>query len=180
MEIIHTDLPGVLRIRPKVFGDERGFFLEVYHAGKFAEHGLTMTFVQDNLSRSRQGVVRGLHYQIHRPQGKLVTCLAGAIFDVAVDLRKSSPQFGRWTGSMLTEENRESLYIPPGFAHGFCVLSDTADVFYKCTDLYDPESERILRWNDETIGIDWPLQGFPSLAEKDRLGASLANADCFS
>ncbi|WP_437226885.1 dTDP-4-dehydrorhamnose 3,5-epimerase [Planctomicrobium sp. SH661] len=180
MEILKTELPDVLRIRPRVFGDDRGFFLELYHSAKFAQQGLQTTFVQDNLSRSRQGVLRGLHYQIQHAQGKLVTCLSGDIFDVAVDLRKSSTSFGKWIGVRLTSENRESLYIPPGFAHGFCVLSESADVLYKCTELYHPEHERSLLWNDPDIGIDWPLTGEPTLTDKDRRGATLANAECYS
>jgi dTDP-4-dehydrorhamnose 3,5-epimerase len=179
MEFLATNLPGVIHIRPRVFGDQRGFFYEFYHAGKYAEHGLSASFVQDNLSRSRRGVLRGLHYQIQRPQGKLVTCLAGEIFDVAVDLRRSSPHFGSWTGVLLSGENREALYVPPGFAHGFSVLSESADVFYKCTDLYHPEHERTLLWNDQTVRVDWRLAGEPVLAEKDKLGLPLPAAECY-
>ena len=179
MEFLETDLPGVLRVRPRVFGDSRGFFLEMYHAGKFSAEGIDAPFVQDNLSRSQRNVVRGLHYQIQHPQGKLVSCLSGAIFDVAVDMRKSSPYFGKWTGAQLSEKNREALYIPPGFAHGFAVLSETADVFYKCTDLYHPEFERTVAWNDPEIGIGWPIPGDPILSEKDQAGSPLQSVECF-
>jgi dTDP-4-dehydrorhamnose 3,5-epimerase len=180
MELLKTDLPGTYRVRPKVFGDARGFFMELYHAGHFAAQGLDVSFVQDNLSRSQRGVLRGLHYQIEHPQGKLVTCLAGEIYDVAVDLRRSSPQFGRWTAVTLSSENRESFYVPPGFAHGFCVMSETADVLYKCTDLYHPEHERTLLWCDRTLNIPWPLAGSePLLAEKDRQGCELDVAECY-
>lgn len=153
--------------------------MELFHAGKYAEHGIELPFVQDNLSRSRQGVLRGLHYQIQQPQGKLVTCLAGEIYDVAVDLRRSSPHFGRWTAVRLSAENREALYIPPGFAHGFYVLSETADVFYKCTDLYQPQHERTLLWSDAAVGVTWPLAGDPVLADKDRQGRPLSDAECY-
>jgi len=179
MEFMETDLPGVVRIRPQVFGDQRGFFLELHHQGKFAAVGLSLPFVQDNLSRSQRHVVRGLHYQIRHPQGKLVTALRGEIFDVAVDLRRNSPMFGRWTGTVLSEDNREMLYIPPGFAHGFSVLSESADVFYKCTDLYHAEHERILVWNDPTVGVDWRLTGAPILSDKDRRGVPLSEAECY-
>ncbi|SFH95622.1 dTDP-4-dehydrorhamnose 3,5-epimerase [Planctomicrobium piriforme] len=179
MEFVKTSLPGVVHVRPKIFGDPRGFFMEVYHAGRFRDAGLDLHFVQDNLSRSRRGVLRGLHYQIQHPQGKLVTCLAGVIFDVAVDMRRSSPTFGQWTAVTLTGENRESLYVPPGFAHGFCVLSESADVFYKCTDLYHPEHERSLLWNDQTVGVAWPECGEVTLSEKDRQGKPLDQAECF-
>lgn len=180
MEFVTTDLPGVLRIRPKIFGDHRGDFSELYHAEKYARNGLDVPFVQDNLSRSQQGVLRGLHYQLEQPQGKLVTCLHGEIFDVAVDLRRSSPTFGQWLAVNLTGETRESLYIPPGFAHGFYVLSQTATVFYKCTSLYHPGSERTLLWSDEAIGIRWPLHGDPQLADKDKQGVPLSAAECFA
>jgi len=179
MEILNTELPGVLHIRPRVFGDARGFFLELFHAGRFAEQGLNLNFVQDNLSRSRQGVLRGLHYQIQHPQGKLVTCLQGEIFDVAADLRRSSPTFGKWTSVTLTGENHEMLYIPPGFAHGFYVQSESADVLYKCTDLYHPEHERTVIWNDAELGVRWPLTGAAVLSEKDLQGVRLADAECY-
>lgn len=180
MEFHETNLPGVLLVQPRIFGDHRGFFLELYHAEKFQQAGLTAPFVQDNLSRSAQGVLRGLHYQIEHAQGKLVMCLSGEIFDVAVDLRRSSPHFGKWTAAKLTAAGREMLWVPPGFAHGFAVLSPTADVFYKCTDLYHPQHERTLLWNDPAVGIDWPLTVEPVLAEKDRLGKSLAAAECYA
>ncbi|WP_437186462.1 dTDP-4-dehydrorhamnose 3,5-epimerase [Planctomicrobium sp. SH668] len=179
MDVRQTELPGVVEIVPKVFGDDRGFFLEVFHSGKFAAHGLEAGFVQDNLSRSQQGVLRGLHYQIQHPQGKLVNCLSGAIFDVAVDLRRSSPTFGKWVGVVLDDQKRNALYIPPGFAHGFYVLSKTADVFYKCTDLYYPEFDRSLLWSDPQVGIEWSLTGDPQLSAKDLQGKPLAEAECF-
>jgi dTDP-4-dehydrorhamnose 3,5-epimerase len=179
MQFIETELPGVIRVRPKLIGDQRGFFMEFYHRQRFREQGIDAEFVQDNLSRSERGVLRGLHYQVRQPQGKLVTVLAGEIFDVAVDLRRRSPRFGEWMGVRLTDRTREALYLPPGFAHGFYVLSETADVFYKCTDLYAPEHERTLLWNDPEIGIDWPLSGEPTLSEKDRRGTPLQEADCF-
>ncbi len=179
MQFIETELPEVIRVLPKVFGDHRGFFLETYHQQRFAEHGIDVTFVQDNLSRSQQGVLRGLHYQIEHTQGKLVTVLQGEILDVAVDLRRSSPHFGQWTSVKLSDENRELFYVPPGFAHGFSVLSKTADVFYKCTDLYHPEFERTLIWNDDTVGVDWQLTRDPILSTKDQQGVPLADAECF-
>jgi dTDP-4-dehydrorhamnose 3,5-epimerase len=179
MEFLETDLPGVVRIRPKVFGDSRGFFLEVYHQGRFAENRIDLPFVQDNLSRSQRGVLRGLHYQIQNPQGKLVTCLSGEIFDVAVDVRSKSPTFGKWTGIHLSSETHEALYLPPGFAHGFQVLSETADVFYKCTNLYDPPSERTVLWNDPEIGINWPSREPPILSPKDKQGVPLHSAEVF-
>lgn len=179
MEFLPTSLPGVIRIRNKIFGDARGFFTEVYQAERFATNGIPLPFVQDNLSRSQRGVLRGLHYQIQHAQGKLVTCLNGEIWDVAVDIRKSSPTFGQWTSIVLTGENRESFYIPPGFAHGFCVLSETADVFYKCTDIYHPEFERTLIWNDPAISIEWPELKNVTLSEKDRQGLRLADAETY-
>ncbi len=179
MEIVETVLPGVKLIKPKLFGDQRGFFTELYHQQKFSDHGISVPFVQDNLSRSQQGVLRGLHYQIQCPQGKLVTVFAGEIFDVAVDVRRSSPHFGKWVGQLLSSENRHSLYIPPGFAHGFQVLSESADVFYKCTDLYHPEHERTLLWNDPDVGVDWSLKGEPVLSEKDLAGLPLSQIECF-
>ncbi|WP_437205191.1 dTDP-4-dehydrorhamnose 3,5-epimerase [Planctomicrobium sp. SH664] len=179
MEFLNTDLPGVIRVTPKLHGDHRGFFREVYHRRRFVEAGITLPFVQDNLSRSQKGVLRGLHYQLQHSQGKLVTCLSGEIFDVAVDLRKKSEHFGKWTGVRLSSENHESLYVPPGFAHGFYVLSETADVFYKCTDFYHPEQERTLLWNDPQVGIVWPLAGDPVLSEKDQNGKPLTAAEHF-
>lgn len=179
MEFVPSLIADVIRIRPKVHGDNRGFFLELFQSEKFAAAGIAATFVQDNLSRSSRGVLRGLHYQIQRPQGKLVTVLQGEIFDVAVDLRRSSPSFGRWVGATLSDQNREMLYVPPGFAHGFCVMSETADVFYKCTELYAPQHERTVLWSDASIGIDWPVQGEPNLSHKDRQGVVLAHAELF-
>ena len=179
MEFIETSLPGVIRVVPKVFGDHRGFFVEKYHQQRFADQGISLPFVQDNMSRSQRGVLRGLHYQIEHSQGKLVTVLAGEIFDVAVDVRRSSPHFGNWTAANLSGENKESLYVPPGFAHGFYVLSESADVFYKCTDLYHPEAERTVLWNDPAIGVEWPLLADPILSSKDLSGVPLSEAECF-
>lgn len=180
MNVIETGLSGVLILEPKVFGDERGFFMESYNRQRFAELGLPTDFVQDNHSRSARGVLRGLHYQIQRPQGKLVRVVRGAVYDVAVDLRRSSPTFGRWEGVELSEENRRMLWIPPGFAHGFLVLSDYADFLYKTTDFYAPEHERCIAWNDPAIGIAWPLEGEPVLSAKDRAGEALARAEVYA
>lgn len=166
MKVIATELPGVLLIEPKVFGDERGFFMETWQATRYHEVGMPERFVQDNHSRSRRGVLRGLHYQRVQPQGKLVWVTRGAVFDVAVDIRRASPAFGRWFGCVLDDVQHRQLYIPPGFAHGFCVLSEEADFFYKCTDYYHPQSERGIAWDDPDIGIDWPLQDV-SLSSKD-------------
>ncbi len=162
-------IPDVLLLEPKVFGDARGFFMETWQARSFAELGIDHVFVQDNHSRSAQGILRGLHYQIHQPQGKLVRVVNGAVFDVAVDLRRSSPSFGQWVGTLLSEENKRLLWIPPGFAHGFYVLSNFADFVYKCTDYYAPEHERSLLWNDPALAIDWPLIDgrMPILSNKD-------------
>ncbi|UCC57284.1 MAG: dTDP-4-dehydrorhamnose 3,5-epimerase [Gammaproteobacteria bacterium] len=156
MKVFPTDHPEVLLIEPDVFPDERGFFMETFNAETFRQHGLPVSFVQDNHSRSARGVLRGLHYQLNQPQGKLVRAATGEIFDVAVDIRKGSPNFGKWAGAVLSEENNHQLYIPPGFAHGFCVLSEQADFLYKCTDLYSPGDEYGIAWNDPDIGIDWP------------------------
>jgi len=179
MRFVPTDIPEVLVIEPQVFGDARGFFCETYHRQKFADAGLDVTFVQDNHSRSSRGVLRGLHYQIRQPQGKLLSVMAGEIFDVAVDVRRSSPTFGRWVAVRLSADTHRMIYVPPGFAHGFLVLSDIADVCYKCTDLYAPGHERTLLWNDPAVGIEWPLAGEPQLSEKDRRGLPLAQAECF-
>jgi len=179
MNVIETGLPDVLILEPKVFGDERGFFMESYNRQRFAELGLPTEFVQDNHSRSGRGVLRGLHYQIRQPQGKLVRVVRGAVYDVVVDLRRSSPTFGRWEGVELTEENKRMLWIPPGFAHGFLVLSDFADFLYKTTDFYAPEHERCLLWNDPALGITWPLSGKPILSAKDRAGKSLSEAEVY-
>jgi len=179
MNVIETALPDVLILEPRVFGDERGFFMESYNRQRFAELGLPTEFVQDNHSRSARGVLRGLHYQIRQPQGKLVRVVRGAVYDVAVDLRRGSPAFGRWAGVELTEENKRMLWIPPGFAHGFLVLSDCADFLYKATDFYAPEHERCLLWNDPALGIAWPLSGEPILSAKDRAGKSLSEAEVY-
>lgn len=162
-----TRLPECLLIEPAVFGDARGFFKETYHQERYREAGIDLPFVQDNLSRSSRGTLRGLHYQCPHPQGKLLCVLSGTVFDVAVDIRRGSPRFGQWVGVELTAENHHQLYVPPGFAHGFCVLSDTADVMYKCTDLYHPEADRGLLWSDPDIAIDWPLES-PLLSDKDK------------
>lgn len=176
-------LPGVKLITPRVFGDARGFFMESWNSRNFANAGIDANWVQDNHSRSAKGVLRGLHYQLVNPQGKLVRVASGAVFDVAVDVRRSSPTFGRWVGVELTEENHQMLYIPPGFAHGFLVLSDTADFLYKCTTLWDPVSDRSLAWDDPAIGIDWPLDrldGAPRLAAKDAAAPRLSDAEVFA
>jgi len=179
MNVIETGLPDVLILEPRVFGDERGFFMESYNRQRFAELGLPTEFVQDNHSRSARGVLRGLHYQIRQPQGKLVRVVCGAVYDVVVDLRRGSPTFGRWEGVELTEENKRMLWIPPGFAHGYLVLSDSADFLYKTTDFYAPEHERCLLWNDPALGISWPLSGEPILSAKDRAGKSLSEAEVY-
>jgi dTDP-4-dehydrorhamnose 3,5-epimerase len=172
VEFQQTPLPGVILVVPRVFADARGFFFESYHAEKFKAGGISLPFVQDNHSRSVKGTLRGLHAQFRKPQGKLVRCLQGEIYDVAVDARKSSPHFGKWFGTTLTAENKHMLYVPPGFVHGFCVVSDTAEVEYKCTDLYDPGYELTVIWNDPAIGIDWPTKE-PLLSEKDAAGKPL-------
>ncbi len=180
MNVIKSDIPDVLILEPKVFGDERGFFFESYNEKVFAEKtGLRPRFVQDNHSRSGKNVLRGLHYQIKQPQGKLVWVTSGEVFDVAVDIRKSSPTFGKWIGSKLSCENKRMLWIPEGFGHGFLVLSDRADFGYKTTDFYAPQHERTILWNDLDIGIKWPLKGEPVLAPKDRAGKRLAEAEVF-
>ena len=181
MQVIATDLPEVMIIEPKVFGDARGFFFESFNALAFAEAtGVDLPFVQDNHSRSAQGVLRGLHYQIQQAQGKLVRVVRGSVFDVAVDVRRSSPNFGRWVGVELSEDNHRQLWVPPGFAHGFLVLSASADFLYKTTDYYAPEHERCVLWNDPAIGIDWPLPGEPLLSGKDQAGMLLKDAEVFA
>lgn len=182
MKITKTALPGVLIIEPQVFGDERGFFLESWNHKAFAEHDLPTNFVQDNHSRSSQGVLRGLHYQIQQPQGKLVRVTRGEVYDVAVDLRKSSSTFGKWTGVTLSEQNHRQFWVPPGFAHGFYVVSDSADFQYKCTEYYAPEYERSLRWDDPAVGIEWPLVGGqqPTVSDKDHECPALADLDVFA
>jgi dTDP-4-dehydrorhamnose 3,5-epimerase len=180
MTLIETDLPGVVLIEPKVFGDARGFFMESWNRQAFAELGLDVDFVQDNHSRSAKGVLRGLHYQLNAPQGKLVRVVSGAVFDVAVDLRRSSPHFGRWTGYELSADNRRMLWIPPGFAHGFLVLSDHADFLYKTTAYYAPQWDRGVRWNDPAIGVKWPLDGEPLLSAKDAVQPLLQDAEVYA
>lgn len=181
MKIIDTQIDAVKIIEPNVFGDDRGFFLETWSSAAFKKAGLEINFVQDNHSRSAQGVLRGLHYQIKHPQGKLVRCTDGKVFDVAVDLRKSSADFGRWVGVILSAENKRQLWVPPGFAHGFYVMSPTADFQYKCSDIYAPEFERSLLWNDPEVGIDWPLvDGVETqLAAKDQAATVLSESDVF-
>lgn len=173
MEVIATDLPGVLRLRPRIFADDRGWFAETWNQDAFRAAGLPAHFVQDNQSRSRKNVLRGLHFQLQHPQGKLVRAVAGRIFDVAVDIRKSSSHFGRWVAVELSAEVPEMLWIPTGFAHGFLVLSDSADVLYKTTDFYHSAAERTIRWNDPSIGIEWPITGEPIISAKDAVGTSL-------
>lgn len=175
-----SKIPDVLLIEPRVFHDERGFFEETYEKNRYVDAGIVEEFVQDNFSRSKKGTLRGLHYQIEHPQGKLVQVLRGCVFDVAVDLRKSSPTFGKWCGYDLSDENHCQLYIPPGFAHGFYVLSETADLFYKCTDFYFPEHERTLIYNDAQTGIDWPIDVSPIVTEKDLAGLPFDQIECFA
>ena len=181
MKVVDTKLDDVKIIEPNVFGDDRGFFLETWSHAAFSKAGLDINFVQDNHSRSAQGVLRGLHYQIKHPQGKLVRCTDGKVYDVAVDLRKSSADFGRWVGVILSAENKRQLWVPPGFAHGFYVMSPTADFQYKCSDIYAPEFERSLLWNDPEVGIDWPLvDGVETqLAAKDQAAKVLSESDVF-
>ena len=181
MNVIETALPGVLLIEPRVFGDDRGFFYESWNAQRFADAGLDLAFVQDNHSKSAKGVLRGLHYQNPDPQGKLVRVVAGAVYDVAVDLRRSSPTFGRWVGYELSAANKRMLWVPPGFAHGFLSLEDGTEFLYKCTAFYAPANEHSLLWNDPAVGIDWPLDGIePLLAGKDADGHPLADVKTFA
>jgi dTDP-4-dehydrorhamnose 3,5-epimerase len=181
LKVTTTSIPSVLIIEPRVFGDTRGFFFESFNQRAFnLATGLDVNFVQDNHSRSSKGVLRGLHYQIQQPQGKLVRVVRGSVFDVTVDLRKSSPTFGHWAGVELTEDNHRQLWVPPGFAHGFYVLSDSADFLYKTTDYYAPEFECSLIWNDSTVGIEWPLNTQPIISAKDAQGKKLADAEVFS
>lgn len=180
MRVTPTAIPEVLMIEPKIFGDTRGLFYESFNLKAFQDAiGRKVEFVQDNHSRSAKNVLRGLHYQIQQPQGKLVRVVKGAVFDVAVDLRKSSSTFGRWVGAELTEENAKQMWIPPGFAHGFFVLNDLADVLYKTTDYYFINYERSILWSDSSIDIDWPLQGAPILSDKDRVAANFKDAETF-
>ena len=180
MNFVPTSLPDVLLIVPPIFEDDRGFFLESWNERTFRQAGLDVCFRQDNHSRSARNVLRGLHYQLTQPQGKLVRCVSGAIFDVAVDLRRSSASFGKWVGVELSETNRHMLWIPPGFGHGFLVLSAQADVLYKTTDFFSAESDCAVLWSDPEIGIDWPLDGPPILSRKDADGRRLADAELFS
>jgi len=180
VKVIPTALPDVLILEPKVFGDDRGFFMESFNQKVFDEAiGHHVDFVQDNHSRSRKGVLRGLHYQITQPQGKLVYALSGEVFDVAVDLRKSSPNFGRSVGAVLSAENKRRLWIPPGFAHGFLVISESADFLYKTTDYYAPAAERSIIWNDPEINIQWPIDVAPILSEKDRVAPALEDSQVY-
>jgi dTDP-4-dehydrorhamnose 3,5-epimerase len=181
MKVIASAIPDVLIIEPKVFGDERGFFFESFNQKKFLElTGLNVDFVQDNHSRSAKNVLRGLHYQIQQPQGKLVRVVQGTVFDVALDIRRSSPTFGQHIGVELSSDNKRMLWVPPGFAHGFVVLSDTAEFLYKTTDYWAPEFERSIAWNDPALGIEWPVEGEPALSAKDQQGKLLADAECFA
>lgn len=182
MKLIETAISDVKILEPKVFGDERGFFLESWNANTFAALGLDLQFVQDNHSRSRQGILRGLHYQLQNPQGKLVRVTQGAVFDVAVDIRRSSPTFGHWVGVELSASNHRMLWIPAGFAHGFYVLSESADFQYKCTDFYNPAAEKSILWNDSDLNISWPLVNgqAPLLSAKDEQGTVFAQAEVFA
>lgn len=181
MHVTHTAIPDVMILEPKVFGDDRGFFFESFNANLFEKKtGIKREFVQDNHSKSSQGVLRGLHYQIQQPQGKLVRVVQGEVFDVAVDVRKSSPFFRHWVGVRLSGENKKQLWVPEGFAHGFLVITNTAEFLYKTTNYYAPEFERCILWSDPEIGIDWPLQGEPKLSSKDAMGELLANAELYA
>ena len=181
MKVVRTGVPEVLILEPKVFGDERGFFLESYNKRVLRDvTGIAQDFVQDNHSRSARSVLRGLHYQITQPQGKLLRVVQGAVFDVAVDIRRSSPTFGKWVGFELSAENKRVAWVPEGFAHGFLVLSESADVLYKATAYFAPDSERTIAWNDPDLGIAWPLQGAPVLSDKDRRGVAFARAETFA
>lgn len=180
MKVTQTSLPGVLVLEPKVFSDDRGFFLESYNQTAMAQHGITQPFVQDNHSYSSRNVVRGLHYQLGKPQGKLIRVVTGEIFDVALDLRRSSPTFGHWCGVTLSDANKQMLWIPVGFAHGFSVRSDGAHVLYKATDFYHPASERTVLWNDPALKIDWQIEGDPVISSKDAVGTPLSKAETFA
>ena len=180
MNVVHASIPEVLILEPKVFGDERGFFYESYNEREFTEStGLNIHFVQDNHSRSAKNVLRGLHYQIRQPQGKLVRVIIGEVYDIAVDIRRSSPTFGQWTANVLSNQNKRTLWIPPGFAHGFLVTSDYAEFIYKTTDYWAPSFERSIAWNDPELNIPWPLQGEPALSDKDRNGLPFKTAEVF-
>ena len=181
MKFTPTAIAEVVVVEPKLFGDDRGFFMETWRSDIFVENGISATFVQDNHSRSGRGVLRGLHYQIRQPQGKLARVIAGEVFDVAVDLRQGSPSFGQWVGEILSAENKRMLWVPPGFAHGFYVLSETAEFLYKCTDYYAPEHERSIRWDDPDLAIAWPLivGEEPLLSAKDLAGRAFRDAECY-
>lgn len=179
MRAIPTRIPDVLLIEPEVFADERGFFMETWRRGALAACGIDVEFVQDNLSRSVAGTLRGLHYQIRQPQGKLVRVTQGEVFDVAVDLRKSSTSFGQWVGVRLSADGKQALWVPPGFCHGFYVTSGPADVQYKCTDFHAPEDDRCVLWNDAQLAIDWPLNGTPLLSDRDRKATPFADAEYY-
>ena len=181
MKLIDTGLKDVVCFEPKVFGDERGYFMETWRTSWFEDLGIQADFVQDNHSLSRKGILRGLHYQIQQPQGKLVRVTRGEVFDVAVDIRRQSPTFGRWVAMRLSADNKRIMWVPPGFAHGFLVLSDEAEFSYKCTDFYAPQYERSILWNDPDIGIEWPLEGIGNivLSEKDRNGILLKDSDVY-
>lgn len=180
MQVTPTAIPDVKLIEPKVFGDDRGFFLESWNARAFADAGIDATFVQDNHSRSAKGVLRGLHYQVDPAQGKLVRVVAGAVFDVAVDMRRSSPTFGHWVGETLSAENKRMFWVPAGFAHGFLSLADGTELLYKCTDFYQPSNEHCMAWNDELLAIDWPLGGVaPLISTKDAVGKSFADSETY-
>lgn len=182
MEFLETDLPGVILIVPVVHSDDRGYFMETWQARQFSEAGIYAEFVQDNFSLSSRGTLRGLHYQIEQPQGKLVRVVSGEVFDVAVDLRKSSATFGKWVGHILSGENKHQIWVPPGFGHGFLVLSDTAWFEYKCTDYYAPDHDRCIRWNDPDVGIDWPLPAGtqPVLSDKDAAAPFFKGAEVYA
>jgi dTDP-4-dehydrorhamnose 3,5-epimerase len=181
MNVIETAIPDLLILEPKVFGDDRGFFMESWNAATFRAAGLDLNFVQDNHSRSARGVLRGLHFQNPNPQGKLVRVVSGRAWDVAVDLRKSSPTFGKWAGIELSGQNKRMFWVPPGFAHGFVSLEDGTDFLYKCTAPYEPANEHSLMWNDPTVGIEWPLEGIePQLSGKDQAGKALAEIEAFA
>jgi len=181
MNVVETGIPDLLILEPKVFGDERGFFLESWNAAMFREIGLDLTFVQDNHSRSARGVLRGLHFQNPNPQGKLVRVVAGRVWDVAVDLRRTSPTYGKWAGVELSAANKRLFWVPPGFAHGFVSLEDGTDFLYKCTSPYDPANEHSLAWDDPAVGIEWPLEGIePQLSAKDKVGKPLAEIEGFA
>ena len=179
MQLVATSHPDVLMLEPKVHGDHRGFFLETFRSSVFAQAGLPDVFVQDNHSKSGAGILRGLHYQIRQPQGKLVRCIVGEVFDVAVDIRKGSPHFGKWVGVHLSGDNKKALWVPPGFAHGFLVLSDGAEITYKCTTYYAPEYDRSLLWNDPELNIQWPSTAQVILSDKDKNAPTLKSAELF-